>query len=196
MTYIVTIAGSASASAQSSAVIEASRRILRRNGLHSDSIVVRNLPSLDLLSNRPETSALEAAHCLIERAQGIVIATPIQEATYAGLLRTFLETLPYNALQDKTVLPITTGGSHAPPPDYALRYALASLGAGHILRSLFIEDAQIQFEHGGLVRLEEGAEARLRDSLDALTRAVKLVSPAFIESKDPGTVLRSSHRGI
>jgi FMN reductase len=193
MTHIVTITGGASASVQASAVIEASRRILRRNGLHSDSVVIRNLPSLDLLRTRPGSSALEAAHCLIERAQGIVIATPIQEATYAGLLRTFLDTLPPYALQEKTILTVTTGTSLASPPDYALRYALSSLGAGNLLRSLPIADSQIQFEHGGLVRLEEDAEARLRDSLDTLTRAVRLFSPSVLDSKNPGAIQGPSH---
>lgn len=186
MSYIVTIAGNASASAPTASALEATRRLLRRNGLHSDAIVVRNLPAADLLHGRLDSPALEAAHCLIAQAQGIVIATPLQETTYSGLLKTFLDTLPPNALQEKTLLPITVGGCRSAliSREYALRPVLTALGANAILRPLCLEESAILFEHGGVVRLEESAETRLRDGLEALRRAVSPPSPARTEPCD------------
>ena len=186
MSYIVSLTGSASASDQSSAVLEASRRILRRKGFHSDAIVVRNLPWAHILHGKTESSVLEATHCLIERAQAIVIMAPLPEAVSFGLLKTYFDTLPPNALLDKPVLPIVTGGSSAPllSSDYALKSVLAALGASSVLESLTIADIQVQFEHGGVVRLEDDAEAQLRESLDELTRLVSLASPASFAGKN------------
>jgi FMN reductase len=59
----------------------------------------------------------------VERASGIIIATPIYKAAYSGLLKLFIDLLPQTALRGKFVLPIATGGSphHMLALDYALR---------------------------------------------------------------------------
>ena len=62
MSYIVTLTGSASASDQSSAVVETSRRILRRNGFRSDAVVVRNLPWTHILLGRQGRASMTSFH--------------------------------------------------------------------------------------------------------------------------------------
>lgn len=175
MRHIVTIAGSPSGSAKSSAVLEYVRQFVRRYDAKVDTIVVRDLPAEDLIHARLDSPAIEHAHCLIRRAEGIVIATPVYKAAYAGVLKAFLDVLPQNAFQGKTIFPIATGGSvtHLLSLDYALKPVLSALGACHILRGIYIADAQIQFEHGGVLQLEETIEARLRENLGELLEGLR-----------------------
>jgi NAD(P)H-dependent FMN reductase len=179
MSLIVTIAGSASASASSSAVLEAARRMLRRDGHRSEAIVLRNLPAAEFLHRGSDSSHLAAVHCLIERAQALIIAIPQREAAYAGLLKTFLDALPAYSLQDKALLPILTESSSSlsSAREEALKSIRISLKGSLLLPALAFTTAQIQFEHGGVVRLEQSGEGQLRDSLDELVRPARPQSP-------------------
>ena len=73
-------------------------------------------------------------------ADAIVVATPVYQAAYSGLLKVFLDLLPQFAFRGKAVLPIVTGGSpaHVLAVDYALRPVLANLGAAHIGQGWFV----------------------------------------------------------
>jgi FMN reductase len=81
----------------------------------------------------------------IEQADGIIIATPIFKASYSGLLKIFLDLLPQYALAGKAILPIATGGSmaHLLALDYGLRPVLQSMGARHIVQSLFVPESEM-----------------------------------------------------
>jgi FMN reductase len=174
MSQIITIAGSPSGSAKSSAVLNHTQRLLRRRCVHTSAIAVRDLPPADLVYARLDSPAIQEAHLALEEAQGVIISTPVYKSAYSGVLKAFLDLLPQNALQGKVVLPIATGGasSHLLALDYALKPVLAALGACHILHGVYITDEQIQFEHGGALRLEDESEMQLRASLEQLIAAV------------------------
>jgi FMN reductase len=131
---------------------------------------VRDLPPTDLIHARLDSEAVAAANLLLDQAEGVIIATPVYKAAYSGVLKTFLDLLPQDALQGKTILPIATGGSsaHLLALDYALKPVLCALGATHILRGVYVTDSQIQIEHGGLIRLDDAVELRLQASLNEL----------------------------
>jgi hypothetical protein len=88
--------------------------------------------------------AIRRAREQVAAARLVVIATPIYKASYSGLLKTFLDLLPQDALRGKTVLALGTGGSvaHLLALDYALKPVLAALGARHILDTVYAVDAQ------------------------------------------------------
>ena len=88
--------------------------------------------------------AIRRAREQVAAARLVVIATPIYKASFSGLLKTFLDLLPQDALRGKTVLALGTGGSHAHllALDYALKPVLAALGARHILDAVYAADAQ------------------------------------------------------
>nr|MDP9125329.1 NAD(P)H-dependent oxidoreductase [Pseudomonadota bacterium] len=88
--------------------------------------------------------AIRRAREQVAAARLVVIATPIYKASFSGLLKTFLDLLPQDALRGKTVLVLGTGGSaaHLLALDYALKPVLAALGARHILDSIYAVDAQ------------------------------------------------------
>lgn len=128
------------------------------------SIALRELPAQPLLLADTQHPAIRDAVRAVAGAQLLVVATPIYKAAYSGLLKTFLDLLPPDALRHKTVLPLATGGSsaHLLALDYALKPVLGALGARHVLDGVFATDAQLPaHEAGGFV-----PDAALLERLD------------------------------
>ena len=140
---IVALAGSPSANSRSSALL---RHVLDRfaDGVARTEIVLRDLPPAALVRADHDDPAIRHARDQVAAARLVVIATPIYKASYSGLLKTFLDLLPQDALRGKTVLALGTGGSaaHLLALDYALKPVLAALGARHILDTVYAVDAQ------------------------------------------------------
>ena len=140
---IVALAGSPSANSRSTALL---RHVLDRFAETEPrhEIVLRDLPPAALVRADVDDPAIRRAREQVAAARLVVIATPIYKASYSGLLKTFLDLLPQDALRGKTVLALGTGGSaaHLLALDYALKPVLAALGARHILDSVFAVDAQ------------------------------------------------------
>ena len=107
---------------------------------------MRDIPAEDLLLAHFQHPAIQESIRLVAQARAVVFATPIYKAAYSGLLKTFLDILPQNALTGKLVLSLATGGSaaHTMALDYALKPVLASLGARHFLPGVFMTDTQVQ----------------------------------------------------
>ena len=140
---IVALAGSPSANSRSTALL---RHVLDRfaDVQPCHEIVLRDLPPRALVRAEVDDPAIRRAREQVAAARLVVVATPIYKASYSGLLKTFLDLLPQDALRGKTVLVLGTGGSaaHLLALDYALKPVLAALGARHILDSIYAVDAQ------------------------------------------------------
>jgi len=140
---IVALAGSPSADSRSTALL---RHVLARfaDSEPRTEIVLRDLPPAALVRADVDDPAIRRAREQVAAARLVIVATPIYKAAYSGLLKTFLDLLPPDALRGKTVLALGTGGSaaHLLALDYALKPVLAALGARHILDSVFAVDAQ------------------------------------------------------
>src|ERR1700761_4940779 len=140
---IVALAGSPSANSRSTALL---RDVLGRlpEGVARSEITLRDLPPAALVRAKANDPAIRVAREQVAAAQLVVIATPIYKASFSGLLKTFLDLLPQDALRGKTVLALGTGGSaaHLLALDYALKTVLAAPGARHILDAVFAVDAQ------------------------------------------------------
>ena len=140
---IVALSGSPSAHSRSTALL---RHVLGRfpDAVGRAEIVLRDLPPAALVRAQFDDPAIRRATEQVAAARLVVIATPIYKASYSGLLKTFLDLLPQDALRGKTVLPLGTGGSaaHLLALDYALRPVLAALGARHVLDSVYAVDTQ------------------------------------------------------
>ena len=91
------------------------------------TLQVRDLPARALLSADTKDPNIAEAIAAVADADAIVVATPVYQAAYSGLLKVFLDLLPQFAFRGKAVLPIVTGGS--PAHVLAVDYALAA-GAG------------------------------------------------------------------
>jgi FMN reductase len=169
MSDIVTIAGSPSHPSRSSAILELIRDRFEACQVTTASIQIRGLPAEALLWGHIEDRSIQKAINMVADARVVVIATPVYKAAYTGLVKTFLDVLPQQALTDKIVFPIATGGSsaHLLAIDYALKPVLCTLGAQHILNGLYIQDSQLQYTDG--LVLDSAIEQRLNKAIETIT---------------------------
>jgi FMN reductase len=173
MTTIVTITGSPSLASRSAALARHVGEQLRGRGFEVHAISVRDLPAAPLLAGQVDEPAIAAAAALIERADAIVVATPIYKAAYSGVLKAFLDLLPQFAFAHKVVLPLATGGSlaHVLALDYALRPVLAALGAQHVVNGLFVLDKTLAIADGALT-IDPDIDGRLALIVDDFALSV------------------------
>ncbi|MEU0333933.1 NAD(P)H-dependent oxidoreductase [Streptomyces sp. NPDC006193] len=115
---------------------------LAGDGHETRHLAVRDLPADALLHGGAGRPRLAAAAELLAAANGVVVATPVYKASYAGLLKAFLDVLPRRCLVGKAVLPLATGhmASHGTLLHEALRTALRSLGATAIAPGCFLTE--------------------------------------------------------
>ncbi|MFM7364379.1 MAG: NADPH-dependent FMN reductase [Cuspidothrix sp.] len=179
MTNILAIAGSPSHPSRTYGLLEYATQIVSQQGLKTDIISVRDLPAEDLVFGRYNSPDLENPKALLEKADGVIIATPIYKAAYTGLLKSFLDLLPQKALKDKVILPLATGGTiaHLLSIEYALKPVLGELGARHILSTVYAVDKQIQIQADGSLQLDEELDQRLKEVLKEFVEAVNKSSP-------------------
>ena len=175
---VVTLTGSPSASSRTVKLARQVGADLAAQGFEVQDINVRDLPADDLISARSDAPALRGPLALIERARGVVVATPIYKASFTGFLKLFLDLLPQFGLAGKVVLPLATGGTpaHVLAIDYALRPVLLSLGAQHVVTGLFVHDKLIELPHPGTdarVRLEGEIQKRLDVVIEDFATSVR-----------------------
>jgi FMN reductase len=111
-----------------------------------------------------QREALDSAIELVASASVIVLATPVYKGSYTGLLKSFLDVLPHQALAGSVVIPVTVSAapSHKLLADLHLRPVLAELGASVptppvALEEKDFEDLQLPVsawlrKHAGLVQ--------------------------------------------
>lgn len=183
---VLLIAGSPSERSRSAALLDRVGQQLARRGALVERLLIRDLsPQALLLADFGHPSVV-AATKQVERAQAIVVATPVYKAAYSGVLKVLLDLLPQTALKGKTVLPLATGGSphHMLALDYALRPVLQSLGARHILPGVYATDAQVTLTPEEAYLIQPDIEARLDEA--AATLAVEgLRQPRATEGFEP-----------
>jgi FMN reductase len=161
---IVLVSGSPSAPSRGSSLLERVADAARPLGITTSFIDVRLLPPADLMLANTSAEELVAARNLIERADGVAIATPVYKAAYSGLLKCFLDTLPVDTtLRGKVVLPIATAAAptHVLALDYALKPVLASLGASLVCAGFWTLDSQFDKLEDGTRRLNAETAARI-----------------------------------
>lgn len=180
MSLVVTISGSPGSVSRTSALGERISSSLAAQGFEVQSINVRDLPAADLLHGVTDSPGLQPALGLIERARGVVIATPIYKASYTGVLKSFLDVLPQFGLLDKVVLPLATGGTlaHVLAIDYALRPVLHALGAHHVVQGLFVLDKLITRQGEGPYQLDPDIAARLQTVVEDFAHSLRRRHPA------------------
>ncbi len=180
MSDILLISGSPSARSRSGALLEYAAKRLGAEGLRTELVSVRDYPAEDLILSKYDSPAFKETQRLVAEARGLIVATPVYKAAYTGSLKTVLDILPQQALRNKTVLPIATGGSpaHLLVLDYALKPVLGALGASDILQGVYVTDDQLQLGENGDLFIGEDIKARFDRELDSL--ATKVKTPAFV----------------
>jgi FMN reductase len=168
MPLVVTLSGSPSPSSRTLALARHVGGQLVQRGFEVENLAVRDLDPVDLVHAHFDSPAIRAALALVERADAVVVATPVYKASFSGVLKAFLDLLPQFGLTGKVVLPLATGGSlaHVLAIDYALRPVLASLGAQHIVNGLFLLDKTVDTSSDVSVRIDADVQKRLDGVVD------------------------------
>lgn len=171
---VLLIAGSPSEHSRSAALLQAVAQRLQFRGVLVDRLQIRDLSPQALLMADFGHPTISAAMGRVAQAAVIVVATPVYKAAYSGVLKVFLDLLPQNGLEGKTVLPLATGGSanHMLALDYALRPVLQSLGARQILSGIYATDAQVTRAESGAYQVNADIGQRLDQAVNQLVREV------------------------
>ncbi|MEU2617889.1 NADPH-dependent FMN reductase [Streptomyces sp. NPDC007157] len=179
MATVLSVSGSPSATSRTARLLRHLDRRLAAQGHEVIALDVRNLPPEALLGADFAHPAVAEATALFERAEGVVIGTPIYKAAYSGLLKALLDLLPQYALAGKTVLPLATGGStaHVLAIDYALRPVLSSMGAAHVVPGWFTLDKDITTDADGRLTVAPGSAEALAEVTDRFSAALRGRTP-------------------
>jgi FMN reductase len=159
---IVTLSGSPSSNSRTLLLAKHINTRLLGRGFDVELLNVRELPAEGLMQGRADAPGVSEAVATIERADALVVATPVYKSAYSGVLKTFLDLLPQFALAGKVVFPVATGGTlaHVLSIDYALRPVLHSMGASHVTNGYFFLDKTLEVSSNGQLGIEATAAAR------------------------------------
>ncbi|GGX66954.1 NADPH-dependent FMN reductase [Streptomyces minutiscleroticus] len=182
MPVVLSVSGSPSPVSRTGRLLRHLDTRLTAQGHEVVPLDVRALPADALLgADLTHPEILDAAR-LFERADGVVIGTPVYKAAYSGLLKTLLDLLPQYALAGKAVLPLATGGSpaHILAVDYALRPVLSSMGADHVLPGRFVLDRRITVAADGAVSLPPETARELHQVVDGFSAVLAARRPLAV----------------
>ncbi|SDO93917.1 FMN reductase [Actinacidiphila guanduensis] len=175
MATVLSLSGSPSPTSRTARLLRHLDARLAERGHTVLPLDARDLPAEALLGADFGHPAIVGARELFERADAVVVGTPVYKAAYSGLLKALLDVLPQHALAGKTVLPLATGGStsHVLAIDYALRPVLSSMGAAHIVQGWFVLDRDLAAGPDGSLVIGEEAAQGLAQVLDQFATAVE-----------------------
>lgn len=165
---VILIAGSPARTSRSAFLLESAQQWLAQRNIVTSFHSISDFPAEDLLHANVKSPCIVEFKNAVQRASGVVIATPVYKASFSGALKTLLDILPERAFRDKVVLPLATGGSiaHMLAVDYALGPILAVLNSKQVVRSVFADDTQI-LSDGSVQRLHADTAWRLDAALQA-----------------------------
>lgn len=167
---ILLLGGSPSLNSSSKALLADVGEQLAGLGHRLSWLEVRELPAQALLHADFCDPGIVAALAQVAAAQALVIATPVYQASYTGVLKAFLDMLPQDGLRGKLVLPLAVGGSqsHMLAIDYALRPVLQALSAELVLSGIYATSAQLKGAGGQGYALEAALAARVQQGIARL----------------------------
>lgn len=174
MSKIVIISGSPSAPSRTDLVLRHVEALLKKKGFEVDYIAVTDLPAEDLLYARYDSPAIQEIAKQIERADGIVIGSPVYKASYTGALKALLDLLSENAFRDLPVLPFMVGGSmaHLLAIEFSLKPIIHNL-KGVSTQGIYFKDTLIDKENSENPIKDTDCELRLQTQLQELINAIE-----------------------
>ena len=96
-------------------------------------------------TDRDERAGVDAALAAVGDSDLLVVATPVYKGSYSGLLKAFLDFLPYGALRGTVAVPLTVMAQphHALAGDVHLRPLLVELGAGVPTAGVVVTESEL-----------------------------------------------------
>ena len=190
--HFVVLVGSATPPGRTQTMASALAELIRvqRETAHVDIVDLVNV-ALQAADGRPLEAYDATIREAVERlasARGVVVASPVYRATYAGVLKNFLDIVPFEALHGKPVGLAVLGGSlhHYLGVDDALRAVLAWYGALALPTSVYLCGTDFD-ERKALTARARAELAGLAGALVTLTDALagKTLGPAPLAAPRP-----------
>lgn len=131
--------------------------------------------SLGQALNRAEVSApVELVLQAAERADVLVVVTPVHRASFSGLFKHFFDLLSLESLRDVPVILAAAGGTerHSLVLEHALRPLFSFFGAQTVPTAIFATERDFDAERRATPTIEERAER-------AAKQATALLHPPF-----------------
>jgi FMN reductase len=178
---IVILSGSPNPQSRLAGIIDYLERRLTARGVTVDHLAAASLPAEDLILGRFDSPAVKDAIGRVERADAVIVASPVYKASYTGLLKTLLDLLPQKGLEGKTALPVMIGGTiaHLLAIEFALKPVLSALGARRFAGEVYALDTQVvrtETPEGMVFELQDELRERLDAAADRLL--AETASPA------------------
>lgn len=136
---IVIISGSPSSLSRSERILYYLGNRAEQKGFSVKYISVRDVDAEDLLFANFQSSKIKEIAADLEKAEGIIVGSPVYKASYAGVLKALFDLMPQDVLRGTVSLPVMTGGSlsHLLALDYALKPLLATLKSQNLKGYIF-----------------------------------------------------------
>lgn len=160
MVKAILINGTDRVASRLTGVQEQIEKLLKQQSVEVETLFVHQLPAEDLIRANFASPAIVEAIQKVGEADIVVFLTPVFKGAYSGILKTFIDLLPQQGLQNKIALPVAIGGSiaHLLAIEYAINPVLSILGATTILSPIYIVDKQVERTENGFVLNEEVIE--------------------------------------
>jgi FMN reductase len=177
---VLAILGSPSKKSRTARLIERSRVALAALDIKLQTISIHDFPADALLHGQFSHPQIQDFQQRIGAARGLIIATPVYKAAYAGALKVLLDLIPEGGLAGKPVLPLVSGGSpgHLLAVDYSIKPVLAALKASAIHQGVYAVESQIGATANGEAELAEELEQRLQTAVHEFAVLLGVNTPA------------------
>lgn len=174
---VLAILGSPSKNSRTARLIERSRAAL---DIELQTLSIHDFPAEALLHGQFSHPAVQDFQHQVQEARGLIIATPVYKAAYAGALKVLLDLIPEGGLAGKPVLPLVSGGSpgHLLAVDYSIKPVLAALKASAIHQGVYAVESQIGADAEGRAELAEELEQRLQTAVHEFAALLGVNAPA------------------
>lgn len=106
---VLIISGSPALKSRSSALLDYAQQWLSQFNLIIQRISVNEFDASVLLQGKYQHAQIQKFIQQVKEADGIIIASPVYQSSYSGVLKAVIDLLPQRSLLHKTVLPIMTG---------------------------------------------------------------------------------------
>jgi len=139
---VIAIAGTPHTRSRSRTLLNHAVATARARAATVEVVDLMRLPAASLLGRRQHPD-VDRAVTLLHDAQVVLAATPTYRASYSGLLKSFFDLLPDDALARHVGVPIVTGTSleDLRLAGQALRTLFTSLGAAVVATGAYAIDA-------------------------------------------------------
>ncbi|WP_027348573.1 NAD(P)H-dependent oxidoreductase [Halotalea alkalilenta] len=171
--HVVVIHGSPSAPSRSSALAEHLAERLEALGIDCDHARLEQFSAASLLGVDTSDPAIREYLAKIDRARGVIIATPVYTGSITALTKSLLEVIPERHLRGRPALVLASGGSAASvqAAEHALAPILRNLKATLLGASVYTASAELpsrKDESGKVIgyRFEPPLAARLEEALE------------------------------